>query len=185
MSTLHERLGLGSINADAVRAMLVKSGVQVKPRLESYVPKRSTATKYLDGEEQREKKALLAASDGIIAGLFLREIPVRFIATIFGVTDMAIYKRLNAWRLVGNRRLPVNGQVANEERLGVEVNDDDPQIQPAAYELQAGQLFLFGVNRLTPPTITKSIRFCKYAHIGPRVPLKLKTHRQELFDYVR
>jgi len=116
--TLLERLGLTGLNPDKVRAAAETSHKQacarkvtavlagevapvVAHRLDSYVPRRKTATHYLDGEEQRRKKAILLENEAVIAGMLLRGIPVVHIAVIFGVTDMAIYKRAKRYGLIG------------------------------------------------------------------------------------
>lgn len=183
MSTLLERLGI-DINPDAVRAALVRSGVAVKPRLASYVSRRKTATHYLDGEEQRVKKELLAQNEHVIVGRILRGVPINQIASDFGVTDMAIYKRAKKYGLIGDRRLPVDGLVTKKKWLGIKIHDYHAEIQATPDELQTGQLFLFGVNGAAPTAIAKSLRLGKYPNVGKRVALKLKSHVQVFFDYV-
>lgn len=197
MPSLAERLGFdpAKIRAEADasykkacerNATAVLSG-KVAPTItkRDKVPQRKTKTHYLDGEEQRMKQAQLARGHVHILQMLMRDESVRVIATLYGVTDMAIHKRKRMMLdLVRDRGLPVNGHVADEKRLVVEVDDDDAQTQPPAHDLKTGQLFLLGVNRAAPSSVANAVRLRKNANVGPRVAKKLKPHVQHLFYYV-
>ena len=59
-----------------------------------------SATHYLEGEEQREKKALMQANEAVIVGMLMLGMPVPLLAACFGVTDEAIHKRRRAYGII-------------------------------------------------------------------------------------
>jgi hypothetical protein len=182
MNPILARLGL---SPESIRRA---AGVVAPPpprrTLAPYKP-RKTATHYLDGEEQREKKAKLVAEHGRIMAMIVRGVPINEIAKAYGVTNMAIYNRAKpVLRLVRNRHLEVNAQVAQHEGLVVEVDDDDAQVQAAPYEFKTGQLFLFRIDQTAPASISHAPRFRKDPDVSSRVAKKLKAGTQYLFDDV-
>lgn len=180
MNPILARLGL---SPEAIRRAV---GVTAPPppsrKLAPYKP-RNTATRYLDGEEQREKKAKLVEEHGRIMAMIVRGVPINEIAKAYGVTNMAIYNRAKpVLHLVRNRHLEVNAQVAQQERLVVEVDHDDAQVQTPPHEFKTGQFLLFRIDQAAPASISHPPRFCKDPNIGPRVAKKLKPHAQYLFE---
>lgn len=55
-------------------------------------------TKYLDGEEQRHRKAALQANEQMIAGWVMMGLTPRQIAAAFTVSDVAIQNRIQPFR---------------------------------------------------------------------------------------
>ena len=174
MNPILARLGL---SPDAIRRT---AGVTAPPpprrTLTPYRP-RKTATHYLDGEEQRAQKARLVQEHGRIMGMIVMGTPIREIAKLYGVTDMAIYKRAKPiLHLVRHRQLEVNAEIAEHQRLVVEVNHDDAKVQPTPYDFKTGQLLLFRIDQAAPASISHAPRFRKDPDVSSRVAKKLKPH---------
>jgi hypothetical protein len=119
MPTLAERLGLNParIRAEAeasykakcareTAAVLTGKAAPLKSE-RAKVRVRKTKTHYLDGEEQRRIKRQLREHHTTILSLLLHGVPVSAIATLYGVTDMAIYNRAGVLGgLFRKRKLP-------------------------------------------------------------------------------
>lgn len=152
-SSILERLGL---SRESVQAMAWRQQVQaravdpVKPR--EYKSTRFTKTQYLDGEQQREKKAIMQANEAVILGMAMQGIPVVLIALCFGVTDEAIRKRLRGCGInpppmsVWNSRAPIYRQIAKHEILRVEIDDNYPKRKASARKSDPRQLLFAWVN---------------------------------------
>ena len=90
-----QRLGL---SREQVQAMAWRQQVQARaaepaPTPRAYRSPRLVNTRYLDGEQQRMKKAMLLANEAVIVGMIFQGVPIVEIALAFGVTDMAIRNR--------------------------------------------------------------------------------------------
>ena len=91
-----QRLG---ISKEAMRAIAWKNNIQARaeapaPEIREYHSPRLINTRYLDGEQQRAKKAMLQANEAVIVGLVMQGLSVIEIALAFGVTDQAIRNRV-------------------------------------------------------------------------------------------
>ena len=60
----------------------------------AYRSPRLVNTCYLDGEQQRAKKAVLHANEAVIVGMVMQGFTVLEIALAFGVTDQAVRNRM-------------------------------------------------------------------------------------------
>lgn len=130
MPTLAERLGIdpASIRAEAEASYKAKCERDVAAALAGKVAPvktarakvrvRKTKTHYLDGEEQRRIKRQLREHHGVILSLLLQGIPVGAIATLYGVTDMAIYNRMGVLGGLLRRRAAPGERVTNAPNHG-------------------------------------------------------------------
>jgi hypothetical protein len=99
--TALQRLGL---TREKVQAMAWRQQVQVRaaepaPTPRTYRSPRLVNTQYLDGEQQRAKKAVLHANEAVIIGMIMQGMSVVEIALAFGVTDQAIRNRMKEFGL--------------------------------------------------------------------------------------
>lgn len=153
--SLLERLGLSreKVQAMAWRQQVERRAAEPVPAPREYVAPRLLKTAYLDGEQQRAKKALLQENEAVIAGMAMQEIPVVFIALAFGVTDEAIRIRLRRLGLcppplssVLNSRVPIYRHITQHEVLCVEIDDHQPKRKASAKKLDPRQLLFAWVN---------------------------------------
>jgi hypothetical protein len=99
-----QKLGL---TREAVQAMAWRQQVQTRAAQPTPAPAgeyrspRLVNTCYLDGEQQRAKKAVLHANEAVILGMVMQgRLSVVEIALAFGVTDQAIRNRVRDFGLV-------------------------------------------------------------------------------------
>jgi hypothetical protein len=105
---VHHRLRRLRWTPDDVRRALSRFGVAVVHgrATESEVKAAGDQhfrTTYLDGEAQRQRKAMMRANEGFILGRLLRGSPAKMVAAAFMVTDVAIYNRAEGLGLVKTR----------------------------------------------------------------------------------
>lgn len=150
------KLGL---SREQVQAMAWRQQVQKRitqpvapvPR-EPYKSPRLVNTCYLDGEQQRTKKAVLHANEAVIVGMVMQGLTVLEIALAFGVTDQAVRNRIKEFGVqppdasVRNRRLPVYREIAKHEVLRVEIDNHHAKRQATTKKFDPRQLFLPGIN---------------------------------------
>lgn len=96
-----QKLGLSK---EAMRAIAWKNNIQARaaqpaPVAREYHSPRIINTRYLDGDQQREKKAILHANEAVIVGMVMQGMSVLEIALAFGVTDQAIRNRIHGFGL--------------------------------------------------------------------------------------
>ena len=94
-----QKLGL---SREQVQAMAWRHQVQARAAAPEQAPRvyrraRLVNTQYLDGEQQRAKKAMLLANEAVIVGMIIQGVPFAEIALAFGVTDMAIRNRMKVF----------------------------------------------------------------------------------------
>jgi hypothetical protein len=152
--TALQRLGL---TREAVQAMAWRQQVQVRaaepaPTPRAYRSPRLVNTQYLDGEQQRAKKAVLHANEAVIIGMVMQGFTVFQIALSFGVTDQAVRNRMKDFGVIPpdpsirDRRAPVYREIAKHEILRVEIDNYHPQRKASARKFDPRQLFLPGIN---------------------------------------
>lgn len=133
--THHGLRWLGWTAKDA-REAFRRNGVTIAPPAKSTVYRAShLKTSYLEGEDQRRRKAMMRSCEGFMIGLALRNVPVKQIGIALMVTDEAILKRLRKLGITKSTRhgrLIVHRQPGQQKLSIVEVYDDDSQCQPAA-----------------------------------------------------
>jgi hypothetical protein len=117
-----------------------------------YKPTRPFNTQYLDGEQQRMKKAVMHANEALIVGMIIQGVPIMEIALAFGVTDMAIRNRGKMFGVcppppsVRHGRLPIYRSIAQHEILRVEIDNYHAKRKPSAKKFDPRQLLLAGIN---------------------------------------
>ena len=109
--TALQRVGL---SREQVQAMAWRQQVQVRavepaPKPRAYRSPRLVNTQYLDGEQQRAKKAVMHANEAVIVGMVMQGVPVVEIALAFGVTDQAIRNRIHGFGIRPRAPVPAVG----------------------------------------------------------------------------
>lgn len=150
-----QKLGL---TREAVQAMAWRQQVETRaaqpapaPREEYHSP-RLINTCYLDGEQQRAKKAVLHANEAVIIGMVMQGLSVVEIALAFGVTDQAVRNRMKDFGVkppgvsVRDRSLPIYRHIAQHEVLRIEIDNHHPKRKASARKFDPRQLFLPGIN---------------------------------------
>ena len=149
-----QRLG---ISKEAMRAIAWKNNIQARaaeptPEVREYHSPRLINTSYLDGQQQRAKKAMLAANEAVIVGLVMQGLSVIEIALAFGVTDQAVRNRMKDFGVrppavsVRDSRLPVYRQIAKHEVLRIEIDDNHAKRKASSKKFDPRQLLFAWVN---------------------------------------
>jgi hypothetical protein len=79
------------------------------PTPRAYRSPRLVNTQYLDGEQQRAKKAVLHANEAVIIGMVMQGMSVIEIALAFGVTDQAVRNRIHGFGIRPRAPVPAVG----------------------------------------------------------------------------
>lgn len=151
-----KKLGL---SREEVQAMAWRQQVRARttqpesaPNVAAYRSPRLVNTCYLDGEQQRAKKAMLHANEAVIVGMVMQGLSVVEIALAFGVTDQAVRNRMKEFGVrppavsVRNGRLPIHRQISKHEILRIEIDDNHPKRKAAAKKFDPRQLLFAWVN---------------------------------------